>query len=562
MNPQTKRAKIAAETNWTEERERRKRVRRHSDFATLGANAIGAILAQLYFIINGSFESSPDIPAAIRNRFMIVTVIGIAALLLLGKTLGDKHDRPLKDWYLSPRSRQEPPSKKVQRDILNGPLHTAMMSLAMWVLAGLFFGTSTAFTTGGDGIVFDGSTFTTTFLSLTGLSGTISATLVYFINERIRQPEIPVFFPDGEVSQMQSFRMTIRRRVFVLFIIQAIPLVILAVVAYQNALEFARTGEASVFIPRLRQLEIFIVGVGVLAALTLAFTLGVSLIQGVEALNRHMESVRHGDLNVTMPVTSNDELGQLAEGFNAMVQGLQKEQVIRHLFSVYVTPEVAEHAIEYGAELGGQLATATVLFTDIRDFTALSEHTPPDVLITMLNRYLQAMTDVVNAHEGIVNKFGGDSLLAVFGTPLKPASDPAQRAVDTARDMLHALQDFNVAQGQRDEPALRIGIGIATGPVIAGNVGGQERLEYTVIGDPVNLASRLETLTKSTKATVLIDGPTTEALPQSEFTPMGDIDVRGKEKPVPVYTLTSHLAKPSIHAHRYADYRRRPKEME
>jgi adenylate cyclase len=561
MNPQTDRAKIAAETNWTAERERRKRVRRHSDFATLGANAIGAILAQLYFIINGSFEPSPDIPAAIRNRFMIVTVIGIAALLVLGKTLGDKHDRPLKDWYLSPRSLHEPPSDKIQRDILNGPLHTAMMSWAMWVLAGLFFGTSTAFTTGGDGIVFDGSTFTTTFLSLTGLSGTISATLVYFINERIWQPEIPVFFPDGEVSQMQSFRMTIRRRVFVLFIIQAIPLVILAVVAYQNALEFARTGEASVFIPRLRQLEIFIVGVGVLAALTLAFTLGVSLIQGVEALNRHMESVRHGDLNVTMPVTSNDELGQLAEGFNAMVQGLQKEQVIRHLFSVYVTPEVAEHAIEYGAELGGQLTTATVLFADIRDFTALSEHTPPDVLITMLNRYLQTMTEVVNAHKGIVNKFGGDSLLAVFGTPLKPASDPAQCAVDTARDMLQALQTFNGAQRQRGEPALRIGIGIATGPVVAGNVGGQERLEYTVIGDPVNLASRLETLTKSTGASVLIDGPTTEALPHSELTPIGDIDVRGKEEPVPVYTLTAHLAGRSIHGHMYADDEK-PKEIE
>jgi class 3 adenylate cyclase len=529
-------------TAWEKEKERRKRVHLHSDLATLGANAIGGILAQIFFLISGSFVPTPELPPAIWNRAMVVVIPIIAGLLALGKTLGERSDRAMKAWYLDPRSEPMPPSEKIQRDILNGPMRTALMSWMMWLLAGLFFGLSGSLSMEGDRVVVDQSAFLITFLSLSGLSGVISATLVYFINERIWQSEIPVFFPDGEVSRVHAFRMTIRRRVFVLFIIQAIPLLILAVVAYQNAVGFAETGDASVFIPRLRRLEIFIVSVGVLAALTLALTLGVSLIQEVEALNQHMERVRHGNLDVMMPVTSNDELGQLAEGFNAMVQGLQKEQVIRRLFSVYVTPEVAEHAIEHGAELGGQLTTASVLFADIRDFTALSEHTPPDVLITMLNRYLQTMTDVVNAHEGIVNKFGGDSLLAVFGTPLKPTPDHAQRAVETARGMMSALQDFNVAQDKRGESTLRIGIGISTGPVVAGNVGGKERLEYTVIGDPVNLASRLETLTKSIEANVLIDGPTADALPQSELAPIGDIEVRGKDNPVPVYTLTSHLS--------------------
>lgn len=533
--------RIETKTDWEEELARRQRVRLYSDLTTLGANAIGGLLAQLFFVLNGSLGATSEIPPSVRNRVLIVVIAIIAGLLALGKTLGDKRDRAVKNWYLNPRSRHVSPSEKIQKDILNGPIHTAMMSWAMWFLAGVFFGLSGSLSMQGDRLIVDRTAFTATFLSLTGLSGVISATLVYFINERIWQPEIPIFFPDGEVSRIGSFRMTIRRRVFVLFIIQAVPLVILAVVAHQNAVEFAQTGDTSVFIPKLRRLEIFIVSVGVLAALTLALTLGISLIQGIEALNQKMEKVRHGNLGATMPVTSNDELGQLAEGFNAMVQGLQKEQVIRHLFSVYVTPEVAEHAIEHGAELGGQLTTATVLFADIRDFTSLSERTPPDVLIKMLNRYLQTMTNVVNTHGGIVNKFGGDSLLAVFGTPLKPTSDHAKRAVATARDMLRALTAFNAIQEKHSEPPLKIGIGIATGSVVAGNVGGRERLEYTVIGDPVNLASRLETLTKSTEVNVLIDGPTAKSLPQSKCMPIGDIDVRGKHEPVPVYTLTSDV---------------------
>jgi adenylate cyclase len=534
--------------DWAAEHDRRRRIRLYSDLAVLGANAVGGILAQFYFFISGNIGSTSEIPPAIRNQVVMLTIVAIAILLALGKTLGDKWDRDVKNWYLDPRSMHEPPSVKVQKGILNGPMHTALMSWAMWLLAGLFYAISSAISMSGEQIVVDRSLFTMTFLNLTGISGTVSATLVYFITERIWQPEIPLYFPHKEVSQVQAFRMTIRRRVFVLFVIQAIPLVVLAVVAYQNAVDFAQMGNPSIFLPRLRRLEIFIVGVGVLAALVLALTLGFSLIDGVEALNTYMARVRHGDLNVAMPVTSNDELGQLAEGFNAMVEGLQKEQVIRHLFSVYVTPEVAEHAIEYGAELGGQLTKATVLFSDIRDFTALGERMPPDDLITMLNRYLQTMTDVVNAHGGIVNKFGGDSLLVVFGTPLNPTPDHRQRAVQTARDMMRALQVFNAKQEKYQEPTLAIGIGIATGPVVAGNVGGQERLEYTVIGDPVNLASRLEGLTKTTEAKVLIDGPTAAALNSSDRIPVGDIDVRGKHEPVPVYTLISTQAEATVHS--------------
>jgi adenylate cyclase len=239
-----------------------------------------------------------------------------------------------------------------------------------------------------------------------------------------------------------------------------------------------------------------------------------------------------------MPVTSNDEFGELVEGFNAMVQGLRQEEVIRRLFSVYVTPEVAEHAIAHGAELGGQLSAATVLFSDLRSFTALTERTEPDRLIAMLNRYFQAMSAVIVRHGGFVNKFGGDSLLAVFGSPLNPIDDHAGQAVVAAQEMVRALADFNVDQARRGEPAVRFGIGVATGPVVAGNVGSEDRLEYTVIGDTVNLASRLEAMTKTAGTPVLISGTTADALGAAPaLAPMGEIVVRGKAEPVAVYTL-------------------------
>ena len=303
----------------------------------------------------------------------------------------------------------------------------------------------------------------------------------------------------------------------------------------------AAADDPALFLRRLRNLEIFLVGVGMVVVVTLGVTLGSSLIDPIETLQEQMKVVRQGDLEVDVQVTSNDELGDLAAGFNAMLNGLRQEEVVRQLFSLYVTPEVAEHAIQHGAELGGQLTDATVLFSDIRGFTAMTEQLGPERIIGLLNRYFDAMSDAIVVQGGLVNKFGGDSLLAVFGAPLHPAPDHAARAVRAAQAMLAALDTFNAEQIARGEPALRIGIGIATGPVVAGNVGSEERLEYTVIGDTVNLASRLESMTKELEeldATVLLSSATAEALAVwSDLLPAGKINVRGKQAPVRVYTL-------------------------
>jgi adenylate cyclase len=159
-------------------------------------------------------------------------------------------------------------------------------------------------------------------------------------------------------------------------------------------------------------------------------------------------------------------------------------------------------------------------------------------LIDLLNRYYQAMSGVVIAHGGLVNKFGGDSLLAVFGTPLNPGEDHAFRAVRTAQGFLQALERFNLDQEKRAEPKLAVGVGVATGPVVAGNLGGEERLEYTVIGDAVNLASRLEAMTKQVEVSILLNQAAVLLVrDRVSLSPMGTLRVRGKREPQQVYAL-------------------------
>jgi class 3 adenylate cyclase len=516
--------------NWPQELARRQRVNRTSNWITLFANAVGAILAEFYFVLGGAHQMVNANTGGVSFAWILL----IVGLLVLGANLGNRREKPLRQWYLSAEPPTAPPSPEVQRQALRAPLEATLISGAMWTLAGLTSGISSGIRPDG----FDFVGFLLIFLSVAGLSGGVSAALVYFITERIWASELPLFFPEGTITHIRTFRMTVRRRVMVLFVLEGVPLLLLAVVAYNQARSFVSAADPAEGLAMLLRLELFIVGIGVISALTLALTLGRSLITSVEDLLAHMNTVRQGNLEAPMPITSNDEFGALAEGFNAMVKGLRQEEVVRALFSLYVTPEVAEHAIQYGAELGGQLAEVSVLFSDIRGFTSMTEKMAPEALIALLNRYFDAMSDAVIAEDGLINKFGGDSLLAVFGTPLNPTREHAAQAVRAAQGMLAALDTFNADQTARGEPTLRIGVGVASGAVVAGNVGSEERLEYTVIGDTVNLASRLQTMTKELGVPLLMAESTVQQLADRDsYVAIGQVEVRGKQAPVSVFTL-------------------------
>jgi adenylate cyclase len=223
-----------------------------------------------------------------------------------------------------------------------------------------------------------------------------------------------------------------------------------------------------------------------------------------------------------------------------MTEGLRQADQMRRLFDLYASPEVVEAALQSGANLGGELVNCTVLFTDVRDFTTLSEKLTPERLINLINHYMSAIVPQIAASGGVITRFGGDSILAVFGSPLNPIDDHAFRAVRAARSIHQALMRFNNLQHLAREPELRIGVGIATGPVIAGNVGGRERLEYTVMGEAANMASRLQDLTKEYQCPILVSDRTYHDLPplvRRLFEKRTDVHIRGKQEPVTIYAL-------------------------
>ncbi len=220
---------------------------------------------------------------------------------------------------------------------------------------------------------------------------------------------------------------------------------------------------------------------------------------------------------------------------------------VRELFGRYVSGAVRDAILEAGGqELEGREVAVSVLFCDLRGFTALSEGLGARGTVRMLNAYFTEMVGAITRHHGVVDKFIGDAVMAIFGAPI-PNEAHADFACEAALEMLQSLEGFNRANAasgaEAVSPLLKIGIGIATGAVIAGNLGSKERLEYTVVGPTVNLASRLESLTKE-KGSVVLVSPETWQAAQSRFEwkEFPDTSIRGISRPISVYGLVGKRA--------------------
>jgi adenylate cyclase len=273
--------------------------------------------------------------------------------------------------------------------------------------------------------------------------------------------------------------------------------------------------------------------VGLAIALVLARRIG----QGVRAISGAAAQIKSGKYVTVPEPTQRDELGLLALDFNAMVQGLIERDRLRETFGRYVTRQVADHLLANKVELGGELVPVTVLFSDIRSFTTISERMPPRELLDFLNVYFSSMVESVMAHDGVVDKFIGDAIMAVFGAPV-PRPDDALNAVKAALEMRRRLAKMNEGFRARGLPEIRAGIGLHTGEVVAGNMGHIERMEYTVIGDAVNLASRLEGMTKELACDVLLSEDLyAKVSDQVDAEPLRRIHVKGREQDVMVYRL-------------------------
>ncbi len=296
--------------------------------------------------------------------------------------------------------------------------------------------------------------------------------------------------------------------------------------------------------------QIFIlVVIAFLLVLTVGFAVANQITRPLLRVVKASSEVARGNLEVKVDVSGDDEVAILAHSFNRMVAGLQEGSIYRDLLGRTVSPEVREQLRETftsgNLKLEGQEAVATVLMTDIRGFTSLSEKADPATVFNWLNEYFSELVPIITAHNGVVNKFDGDTMLAFYGIlpRLLPPKQSAYFGCRSAIKMLKAIEKINVRRVERGEPPLATGIAVNTGMVTAGGLGTSDRLHYTIIGDTVNTTQRLESLTRElfNISAVVISQSTYAALGEyrREFRldPLGPYVVKGKAEQLQVFRL-------------------------
>jgi adenylate cyclase len=268
------------------------------------------------------------------------------------------------------------------------------------------------------------------------------------------------------------------------------------------------------------------VGVSLTVSLELVVLVVRTLGTSLGDLRRATEQVQAGDFSARVPVVASDETGRLAQSFNTMVEGLDERERLREAFGAYVDPGLAERVLREGSELGGEEVEVSIMFLDIRDFTAFAERASPVEVVSLLNGFWELVVPVLLRNGGHANKFIGDGLLGVFGAP-DHVADHADRAVRAALEVVGLVRERYGGQ-------VGVGIGVNSGSVVSGTVGGGGRVEFTVIGDTVNTAARVEAATRETGDDVLITESTRERLCSDvlDFEERPPVPLRGKSVPV------------------------------
>jgi class 3 adenylate cyclase len=306
-------------------------------------------------------------------------------------------------------------------------------------------------------------------------------------------------------------------------------------------LEVDRVNEA---VNQIFRWNILILVMVLSAAILTIYFFSKSLTVPIQSLVRAARKIEKGDYQLGLKLKGKDELGVLTGAFIDMGIGLEEKDRMKDAFGRFVNKEVADMAMKGEIGLGGERKQATVFFSDIRSFTAISEKLEPEEVVGFLNEYMTLMVDCVNRNHGFVDKYIGDAIMAVWGAPISYGSDE-ENCINAALEMRKVLIGFNRNRGGDKKPIIRIGCGINAGPVLAGQIGSSSRMEYTVIGDTVNLASRVESLNKPMGTDILITEQTKAVVGDIfDTVPMNKIKVKGKAEPQQIYAVLGRMDDP------------------
>lgn len=290
-------------------------------------------------------------------------------------------------------------------------------------------------------------------------------------------------------------------------------------------------------IERARAQTLWITGLMILGGVLGAVALAILLTRPLLKLAQGTKTVAAGNFDVVLPVTSHDEIGDLTESFNEMAKNLKEKEKIKHAFSSYVARQVVDEILKNpdGIMLTGERRDVTVIFCDLRGFTPLAEKLPPEEVVAALNEFYSLMIETTIKHDGSINKFLGDAVMAIFGAPVYFA-DHSLRAIKTAVAMQAQVAALSARRITSGKPPIAIGIGVSAGEAVAGTVGAESQMEYTVIGDRVNLAARLEA--NAGPGQILISQETYDHVAgQVNARCLGPMTVKGREEAVTVFEI-------------------------
>ncbi|HET7344120.1 MAG TPA: adenylate/guanylate cyclase domain-containing protein [Methylomirabilota bacterium] len=495
---------------------------------TVPANLVGALVTYAYFRFV-DYEGSMHATGPGEIAYFVV---GFSLLIAIGYTIFTRWSRPLATVPPPPG----PAGDLARRRAVQLPYVMAAVIFLGWVLAGFIWGVGFQLIIG----EFTPMHSARMLFGIVVISGLSATTLAFLRVEHRWRQQLPAYFPEGGLATLEGVpRLPVRARLLaVLLLVAVLPVSVLGMASYRGAREAMTAGAgAEAIMARMIVIVLFLVVATIVTSAGLALFVARSVALPLRALQRAMARVERGDFDVSAPVVSNDEIGALTEGFNAMVRGLRERELLRETFGKYVSQEVRDEILAGRVSLAGQVREVTILFADLRDFTTWVEATDPREVVRDLNAYFTEMEVAIRGHGGLVLQYIGDEIEAVFGAPVdKPGH--AEAAVRAALDMRGRLAAWNAARTVAGKPALRHGIGVHTGNVVAGNIGSSERLSYALVGDPVNLASRIQGLTKELSADLLVSSTTRERLGSDlRLRPLPAVKVKGRAAEVEVYAV-------------------------
>ncbi|MGH8963257.1 MAG: adenylate/guanylate cyclase domain-containing protein [Jatrophihabitantaceae bacterium] len=467
----------------------------------IGANVLGALVVSLLVLtLNGSATGHQ---LSVLERVTTGLVVGSA---VVGTLAGALVQRRTLHWVLRGRTPDELDARRAVRL----PLDMALIAAILWAIDGVVIGAVAANVgTGGETVL--------GIASGVVLSGFASAAITYLLIARFAQPVTRIaltIHPPGRSSMV-----SVRSRLALIWLLTSgVP--VLGIVMILTA-------------PKDRT---HVFGASIAAACIALAVGGASTVLAARAIGKPLRDmvgvlrqVGAGDLDTAVVVEDPGEIGLLQRGINDMVAGLRERERIQDLFGRHVGPAVAREALRSGVTMSGESRDVVALFVDITGSTALTRSTEPVAFVAMLNRFFEIVVDAIERNGGLVNKFEGDAALCVFGAPVT-LIDPASDALRAAREIRDRVRTVGEVQ---------VGIGVAAGPVVAGQVGSSTRLEYTVVGDAVNEAARLTDLAKGVAGGVLASATVigrASAVEAAQWMDAGEVVLRGRSEPTRILT--------------------------